>query len=200
MSYSDHQDYHPIIDELVFYVTQWYEQASEKKATNEEAQILLTFGLAFEVEDTKYWRIVKQLGEDSLKEVRSDTLALLDTISYMKEAGILSNKAMREVSDLVNHLDTLNADQLVEFTLMYSSSEMQSAIDISESISKLESALLAKQDKFSPENFATICSVVAFDDADGQAEGLTLKLPIFLHANLDRVMQWLTDESLVGDM
>ena len=152
------------------------------------------------MEDTKYWRIVKQLGEDSLKEVRSDTLALLDTISYMKEAGILSNKAMREVSDLVNHLDTLNADQLVEFTLMYSSSEMQSAIDISESISKLESALLAKQDKFSPENFATICSVVAFDDADGQAEGLTLKLPIFLHANLDRVMQWLTDESLVGDM
>ena len=85
---------------------------------------MLTFGLAFEVEDTKYWRIVKQLGEDSLKEVRSDTLALLDTISYMKEAGILSNKAMREVSDLVNHLDTLNADQLVEFTLMYSSSEM----------------------------------------------------------------------------
>jgi len=69
---------------------------------------LLTFGLAFEAEDSKFWRIVKQLSEDSLKSVRSDTLALMDTISFMKEAGVLSNKAMREVSDLLNHLDTLN--------------------------------------------------------------------------------------------
>jgi len=25
MSFTEHQDYHPIIDELVFYVTQWYD-------------------------------------------------------------------------------------------------------------------------------------------------------------------------------
>ena len=37
---------------------------------------------------------------------------------------------------------------------------------------------------------------MAFDDADGQADILTLKLPVFLHANLDRVLHWLTDESL----
>ncbi len=37
MSFSDTQEYHPIIDELVFYVTQWFEQASEKTATNEQA-------------------------------------------------------------------------------------------------------------------------------------------------------------------
>ena len=70
----------------------------------------------------------------------------MDTISFMKEAGILSNKAMRMVSDLLNHLDTLNADQLVEFTLMYSSSEMQGAIDIAEGMTLLENALIAKQD------------------------------------------------------
>jgi len=99
--------------------------------------ILLTFGLAYEVSDTKFWRIAKQLSEGSLKEVRSNTLALMDTITFMKEAGILSTKALREVSDLINHLDTLNTEQLVEFALMYSSSDMQGAVDISEGIGKL---------------------------------------------------------------
>lgn len=85
---------------------------------------MLLFGLAFEVEDTKYWRIVKQVSENSLKSVRGDTFAIIDTITFMKQAGILSNKALREVSDLVNHLDSLSCSQLVHFTLMYSSSDM----------------------------------------------------------------------------
>lgn len=105
---------------------------------------MLTFGLSYDVQDAKFWRIVKQLSEDSLLEVRQDTIALMDTISYMKEAGVLSNKALRGVSDLINHLDSLNADQLVEFTLMYSSSEMQNATGISDNLSNLENALLAK--------------------------------------------------------
>ncbi len=68
----------------------------------------------------------------------------MDTITYMKEAGILSNKAMREVSDLINHLDTLTPHQLVDFTLIYSSSEMHNAVDVSANASKLEKALLSK--------------------------------------------------------
>ena len=124
MTFTEHQDYHPIIDELVFYVTQWYDQASEKVSTNDEAQILLTFGLSFDIEDKKFWRIVKQLSEDSLKEVGSDTQALLDTITLMKQGGVLSNKALRSVSSLVDHLDTLSAVQLVDYPLLYSSSEM----------------------------------------------------------------------------
>ena len=70
----------------------------------------------------------------------------MDTISFMKEAGILSNRALRELSDLVNELDSLTVDQLVEFTLMYSSSEMQSALDTSEHLSTLEVALMARND------------------------------------------------------
>ena len=68
----------------------------------------------------------------------------MDTITYMKEAGILSNKAMREVSDLINHLDTLTPHQLVDFTLIYSSSEMHNAVNVSANASKLEKALLSK--------------------------------------------------------
>ena len=142
----------------------------------------MTFGLAFEVDDSKFWRCVKQLSEDSLVEVRSDTLALMHTISFMKEAGILSNKAMREVSELINHLDSLSPDQLVDFTLMYSSSEMQSAVDISKHVSVLENVLIANSDKFSPSNFANLCSVVAFDDAaESSKESFLLQLPVFLH-------------------
>jgi len=37
MSFESHKDYHPIIDELVFYVTQWYDQQPDdaKTATND---------------------------------------------------------------------------------------------------------------------------------------------------------------------
>ena len=144
----------------------------------------MTFGLSFDIEDGKFWRIVKQLAEDSLREVRSDTQALLDTITLMKQAGILSNKALREVSALVDNLDTLSAEQLVEFTLMYSSSEMQSAVNVTANVNKLETALIAKQNLFTPDAFAIICSVVAFDDAQaGTQEDFTIKLPIFLHEN-----------------
>ena len=72
MSFSEHTDYHPIIDELVFYVTQWHEQhrQDEEIVSNNQAQILLTFGLAYEIEDAKFWRITKQLCEESLIEVK----------------------------------------------------------------------------------------------------------------------------------
>lgn len=100
MSFAEHQEYHPIVDELVFYVTQWADQAADKKATNDQAQILLSFGLAYEVDDNRFWRIVKELCEQSLTEVSKKTDALMDTVTLMKEAGILSNKALRLVSDL----------------------------------------------------------------------------------------------------
>ena len=157
-------------------------------ATNQQAQILLTFGLAYEVEDAKFWRTVKKISEESLKDVRGDTLALMETITFMKQADILSNKAMREISDLVHHLDTLSPNQLVDFTLMYTSAEMQNAVDISANISKLENALLAKQELFTPENFATISSVVSFDDSEPNSSlDFTVKLPVFLHANRERL-------------
>ena len=118
--------------------------ATNKKASNAEAQVLLTFGLAFEVDDSKYWRITKQLCEDSLQEVKQDTLALMDTISCMKEAGILTDKAMKTVSELVNTAENLSPNQLVDFTLMFSSVEMHNAIDVAADTSKLENALLSK--------------------------------------------------------
>lgn len=110
MSFTEHQEYHPLVDELVFYVTQWHETAAAKTATNDQVQILLSFGLAFEVSDNKFWRIVKALGEKSLQEVKQDTIALMDTITYMKEAGILSNRTMRLVSELIHNLDALTAN------------------------------------------------------------------------------------------
>ena len=37
MSFTEHQEYHPIVDELVFYVTQWHETAAEKAAGGKAA-------------------------------------------------------------------------------------------------------------------------------------------------------------------
>jgi len=122
----------------------------------------------------------------------------MDTVTFMKEAGILSNKVLRAVSELVLKLDTLSPTQLVDFTLMYSSSEMQSAIDISEHVSNIENALIANSNKFTISNFANICSVVAFDDArDGEREVFNLQLPVFLHQNQDRVKEWLASDRII---
>jgi len=118
----------------------------------------------------------------------------MDTVSFMKEAGVLSNKAMRKISALVDKLDTLSTVQLVDFSLMYSSTEMQSsASDTFENVAKLEAAIMAKQEEFTAEQFATICSVIAFDDIPHSysRDSYALHMPMFLQANLERVEGWL---------
>ena len=118
----------------------------------------------------------------------------------MKEAGILTDKAMKTVSELVNSLENLTPNQLVDFALMFSSVEMHSAVDVAANTSKLESALLSKSQDMEPEAFATVCSVVGFDDAHANnPHSFTLKLPIFLHSNLDRTERWL-EEGAFTDM
>ena len=74
-------------------------------------------------------------------------------------------------------------------------------MDVSAKLNLLESALLATKDKLSPENFATVCSVVAFDDAsEFNREDFTLRLPHFLHANLSNVEAWLVEDAFAFDM
>ena len=73
---------------------------------------------------------------------------------------------------------------------------MQRAIDISENLSRFESALIAKSDYFSVNEFAMVCSVVTFDDAENDIrESFTFGLPVFLHENKHRVMVWLENDS-----
>ena len=57
---------------------------------------------------------------------------------------------------------------------------------------------MAKKDEFTPENFATLCSVVSFDDTDniGSTIDFTIKLPVLMHENLSRVEQWLDSDQL----
>ena len=105
---------------------------------------MLLFGLTYEVDDAKYWRITKKLSEESLNQVLSDNYAQINTITFMKQAGVLSNKACRQVSSLVDNLSDLAPDQLIHFLLMYSTSDMQKAVDISSNIDKVENALRAK--------------------------------------------------------
>ena len=73
-----------------------------------------------------------------------DAESMLEIIGLMKQGEILSNKSVRQVSSLVGRLDQITVSQLTELTLIYSSAEMQSAVDISEDIGKLESALITR--------------------------------------------------------
>jgi hypothetical protein len=55
-SFEEHQNYYPLIEELVFYAKQWSEQNAHQNATIEQAMILVKFGSAFDVQDHQYWR------------------------------------------------------------------------------------------------------------------------------------------------
>ena len=168
-----------------------------------EALTLLRFGLEYgfhsdgDVQRVKYWRKVKQLSTNALSTVKNDTEATFEMVSLMKEAGVLSTKALRTASELVEQVESLNASQLTEFVMIYSSAEMQTAIDVTEHLSKLESALLAKSGELSVNMFGLICSIVCFDDAaEGAKESYTLQLPVFLHENEGRVKEWLAQEKI----
>jgi len=109
---------------------------------------LLRFGLEYwfhtegNLHGTLFWRVVKDVCTKSLEKAKGDTEAVLDMVSLMKEAGILSSKVMRQVGSIIDDVYTLTNTQLVEFTLIFSSTEMQRAIDISDSVSRLENALI----------------------------------------------------------
>ena len=50
MSFREHQDFHPVVDELVVYINEWRsENQLADSATLEHASTLLHFGIAYEV-------------------------------------------------------------------------------------------------------------------------------------------------------
>jgi len=154
LSFEQHRKYMPLIDEVIFYVSQCDELMKGEGTGYNEAMTLLRFGLEYgfhsdgDVYRVKYWRAVKAVSTKALEQVKGDTEATLNLISLMKEAGILSNKAMRLASELINDVETLSAMQLAEFVLIYASAEMQSALDVSDNLNRLETALLAKSKQF----------------------------------------------------
>lgn len=88
----------------------------------------------------------------------------MDTVTMMKDAGITTRKAMLHVASLVEDAHSWsNAQNLVDLTLMLTSSEMREATDVGEHCDAIEQALLAKLADFTIDQFAAVCSVMAFD-------------------------------------
>ena len=56
MTFEEHQNYYPLIEELVFYAKHWSEQNSHLNATIDQALTLAKFGSAYDVQDHQYWR------------------------------------------------------------------------------------------------------------------------------------------------
>ena len=76
---------------------------------------LLRFGLEYgyhvegEYHRKKFWRAIKSSCTHSIRQVKGDTDAILDMMGLMKEAGILSRKAMRETAELMNEIENFTA-------------------------------------------------------------------------------------------
>ena len=163
---------------------------------------LLRFGLEYgfhtegEYNRKKFWRAIKNCCTNSIRQVKGETEAILDMVGMMKAARILSRKSMRETAHLMEEIENFTATQIAEFTLIYASTEMQRAIDISDNLGRLEASLIAKSEQFTVNEFAMVCSVVTFEDAYNDASmSFNLGLPVFLHENKHRVIEWLENDS-----
>ena len=77
---------------------------------------MLRFGLEYgfhsdgDLQRVKYWRAVKALSTNSLSKVKGDIEATFEMIAMMKEAGILSSRALRTASEIVSQAQNLTAD------------------------------------------------------------------------------------------
>lgn len=98
MSFDEHQTYAPVIDELTFYAKCFYEAAADGSVDFDQANTLMRFGSAFQVEDLSYWRMTRDLMDKSLDSQNIDLETILSSSTHMKEFGLLSNKMLRKVA------------------------------------------------------------------------------------------------------
>lgn len=58
ISLSEHEQYHPVSDELSYYAVKLLSQHKKPFVSHQQARIFLDFGTAFEVQDRDYWKAV----------------------------------------------------------------------------------------------------------------------------------------------
>ena len=157
MTFEEHRDFRPVVDELVVYINDVrHGNQLKDDASLENTKTLLQFGIAYDVESAEYWQLVTELLEIVLP-MTSDFDTVCNLISLMNHQGIRSDRAMQRVAEFVGDLDSLSGNQLAQFTLLFLSDEMQQAHDVAKDLPRLEEALCKNLDKLSQENYAKIC-------------------------------------------
>lgn len=133
--------------------------------TKENAKTIIDFGLAFGIEDRKYWENAQKLNLASFDQL--DIKEVIDMISLLKDSSLLNIHIMRRAMNrLSESLHRLNIEDLTTFVQIYTSSEGQEASrNDPEFDKKLTATLIRDRDKFNHHEVATIANCVTFSDS-----------------------------------
>lgn len=173
ITFEEHRDFRPLIDELVFYVHRWYYDCEESGKPQviglDDVLTLLKFAESFEVQDPVFLSALVDISEKSLETlVKSKNISvdsILELTSILKAGDLQSNRIMRLVNQLLfPQLKTMTTQQLSIFASIYVSLPMQAAIDIFEQgrFDSIRKALKANLSLFNQTEFSQICNAVAF--------------------------------------
>jgi len=129
MSFREHQDFHPIIDELVFYVSESKHLAGFTTSFS-QAVTLIKFGISYNITEVEFWSLaINQLEESIPEKTKVEEIdEVLEVVTIMKEHGVLTNKVLRSVASLIKNLKNMTTSQLTLFTQIYTSEEMQQVV------------------------------------------------------------------------
>lgn len=95
-----------MVDELALYA-RVADQAQEVSA--KQALTLLKFGHSFSVKDHEYWRFAASHLEQNLIG-NSDNALYFDSVTYLKEFGMLTNRLLRELPNRFNNMSSFSLD------------------------------------------------------------------------------------------
>ena len=160
MSYGEHLDYQPFIEELANGVVRWSKSHPASDASLEQGQTLLQFGMQYDIRTKHFWTAVLDIIEASLDASMQHFADVMEIVSLLKDQGLLNNRIMRAVSSYVDDVATMSPLELSFFVQVFTSDEMQQATVIRGGLAKIEDALLKQVDNFSVEEFSRIANSV----------------------------------------
>lgn len=96
MTFEEHRDFRPIVDELIVYINDVrHSNQLKDDASLQNTKTLLQFGIAYDVQSVEYWQLVTELLEIVLPKT-NDFETVCNLISLMNHQGFEATGRCRE--------------------------------------------------------------------------------------------------------
>ncbi len=158
ISFNEHQQYHPVAEELAYYVVKLLEQHKKPFVSNQNARIFIDFGTSFDIQDRDYWNVVIASFLDTIQDLKSKDL--LSVVSQLKQFGLLNSQVIQQTLTILrDQVQVLTTPELVIFTMIYTSPDSRSVISHDSNFEEKLDFILSKHiEHMNADEFASICN------------------------------------------
>jgi hypothetical protein len=204
-TFGEHLDYQPVIEELAVCLVDWRKTNDVFATKLDHARTLLQFGTQYDVQNQQFWSVVLEIAEEKIEATSNNFLEVFSFVSLLKENNLGTNRIMRSTADFIQFVGQMTPSELVKFTILFTSDDMQQAFDIHKVAKKkdpegktlldtLEDALVQHADQFTVMQFATIANSIGYSYTD-ESEDM-IHFDRFLEASRDKVISWLNNDQI----